>query len=45
MAFKLKGNYSNNQVEYEALIIGLEILLEMGIKSGEVYGDSQLVIR
>ena len=33
MAFKLEGNYSNNQIEYEALIIGLEILLEMGIKS------------
>ena len=32
MAFKLEGNYSNNQIEYEALIIGLEILLEMGIK-------------
>ena len=45
MAFKLEGNYSNNQIEYEALIIGLEILLEMGIKSVEVYGDSQLVIR
>ena len=45
MAFKLEGNYSNNQVEYEALIIGLEILLEIGIKSVEVYGDSQLVIR
>ena len=45
IAFKLEGNYSNNQIEYEALIIGLEILLEMGIKSVEVYGDSQLVIR
>ena len=45
MAFKLEGNYPNNQIEYEALIIGLEILLEMGIKSVEVYGDSQLVIR
>ena len=45
MAFKLEGNYSNNQIEYEALIIRLEILLETGIKSVEVYGDSQLVIR
>ena len=45
MAFKLEGNYSNNQIEYEALIIGLEMLLEMRIKSVEVYGDSQLVIR
>ena len=45
IAFKLEGNYFNNQIEYEALIIGLEILLEMGIKSVEVYGDSQLVIR
>ena len=45
MAFKLEGNYSNNQIEYEALIIGLEILLEMRIKSVEVYRDSQLVNR
>ena len=32
-------------IEYEARTIGLEILLEMGIKNVEVYGDSQLVIR
>ncbi|XP_024196443.1 uncharacterized protein LOC112199695 [Rosa chinensis] len=30
--------------EYEALIIGLEVLLEMGVKDVQICGDSQLVI-
>ena len=36
---------TNNVAEYEALIIGLEIALEMHIKSLQVFGDSQLIIR
>ncbi|XP_059630013.1 uncharacterized protein LOC132272978 [Cornus florida] len=35
---------SNNQAEYEALIIGLEILLEMTVKDVHIVGDSSLVI-
>ncbi|XP_024179270.1 uncharacterized protein LOC112185254 [Rosa chinensis] len=31
-------------VEYEALIIGLEVLLEMGVRDVQILGDSQLVI-
>lgn len=31
--------------EYEALIIGLEIALEMHIDSLQVFGDSQLIIK
>ena len=30
--------------EYQALILGLQIAIEIGIKSLDVYGDSQLVI-
>ncbi|KAM1305568.1 hypothetical protein ACFX2F_023088 [Malus domestica] len=37
-------NITNNQVEYEALIIGLGILMELGAIEVEVFGDSKLVI-
>src|SRR6185312_11824169 len=35
----------NNQVEYEALLFGLEILQSMGVKHAEVFGDSLLVVQ
>nr|XP_028959985.1 uncharacterized protein LOC114825434 [Malus domestica] len=35
---------TNNQAKYEALIIGLEILIELGAMEVEVLGDSKLVI-
>ncbi|KAM1084622.1 hypothetical protein ACFX19_023303 [Malus domestica] len=38
-----QGN-TNNQAEYEALIIGLEILIELGAMEVEVFGDSKLVV-
>ncbi|CAL8993116.1 unnamed protein product [Prunus brigantina] len=43
-AFQLDFRCTNNQAEYEALIIGLEILGEMKATRVLVYGDSQLVI-
>ena len=36
---------SNNQVEYQALIIGLRILLSIEAKVIKIGGDSQLVIK
>ncbi|CAL2227977.1 unnamed protein product [Prunus armeniaca] len=44
LAFQLDFKCTNNQAEYEALIIGLEILKEMKATCVLVYGDSQLVI-
>ena len=44
LAFRVEKVYSNNQVKYEALVLGLEILLQMGIKNVTIFGDSQLVI-
>ena len=44
LTFRVEKVCSNNQVEYEALVLGLEILLQMGIKNVTVFGDSQLVI-
>ena len=35
----------NNQVEYEALLFGLEFLESMGVKHVEAYGDSLLVVQ
>ncbi|KZV15875.1 hypothetical protein F511_30128 [Dorcoceras hygrometricum] len=35
----------NYQAEYKALVIGLEILKDMGAKYVTVSGDSQLVLR
>ena len=43
LASRVEKVYSNNQVEYEALVLGLEILLRMGIRNVEIFGDSQLV--
>lgn len=43
-SFQLDFECSNNQVEYEALIIGLEIILEMNAKNVEIIGNSQLII-
>ena len=35
---------SNNEAEYEALIVGLKLAKEMKVESLEIYCDSQLVI-
>jgi hypothetical protein len=40
----LKAHCTNNQAEYEALLIGLELLDYMGVKYVKVFGDSQLVV-
>ncbi|XP_024164021.1 uncharacterized protein LOC112171000 [Rosa chinensis] len=42
--FQLEFKCTNNQAEYEALIIGLEVLLELGVRDVQVRGDSLLVI-
>jgi len=35
---------SNNVAEYQALILGLHMVIGMGIKNLDVYGDSQLIL-
>ena len=41
---RLKFPPSNNEAEYEALIAGLRLAKEMGIKQAKVYSNSQLVV-
>ncbi|XP_024190469.1 uncharacterized protein LOC112194462 [Rosa chinensis] len=43
-SFQLEFKCTNNQAKYEALIIGLEVLLELGVRDVQVRGDSLLVI-
>ena len=45
LSFNLAFECTNNKIEYEALVIGLEILLELGEKYVRVIGDSQLVLQ
>jgi ribonuclease HI len=41
---RLHFSVSNNMTEYEALLSGLRIAIELGIKHLDVRGDSQLII-
>ncbi|XP_016192698.1 uncharacterized protein LOC107633604 [Arachis ipaensis] len=43
--FELKYPCSNNVAEYEALILGLEILISKGALKVQILGDSQLVLK
>ena len=42
---RLEEYCTNNQVEYEALLFGLEILQSMGVKHAKVFGDLLLVVQ
>ncbi|GKV46004.1 hypothetical protein SLEP1_g53027 [Rubroshorea leprosula] len=45
MSFQLDFNCTNNQAEYEALIIGLEVLVELKVPMVGIIGDSQLILK
>ena len=42
LIFRFKA--SNNEAEYEALIVGLELAKEMKVESLDIFSDSQLVV-
>lgn len=44
-SFQLDFDCSKNQAEYEALIIGLEILIKLKARNGHILGDSQLATK
>ena len=43
-AFSLIESCSNNVAEYNALLIGMQIVDEIGVKNLEAYGDSKLIV-
>ncbi|XP_016199434.1 uncharacterized protein LOC107640427 [Arachis ipaensis] len=43
--FEIKYPCSNNEAEYEALILGLEILINKGVLEVQILGNSQLVLK
>ena len=43
-AFSLTEPYSNNATEYNALLIGMQITDDIGVKNLEAYGDSKLIV-
>jgi ribonuclease HI len=43
-SYKLDFDFTNDMVEYEALMSGLKILKEMGARRIVVHGDSELII-
>ena len=44
LSYKLTFEYTNNVVEYEALLLGLHALKDLGAQKIRVLGDSELVI-
>lgn len=44
-SFKTQPPCYNNTAEYEALLLGLEIAVQSGIRNIHIKGDSQLVVR
>ncbi|RVW40597.1 hypothetical protein CK203_079193 [Vitis vinifera] len=45
LAFSDRHPATNNIIEYEACILGLETALELGIRQMKVFGDSNMVLR
>ena len=45
LSFNLAFEWTNNQAKYDALVIGFEILLDLGVKDVRIIRDSQLVLR
>ena len=43
-AFSLTESCFNNVAEYNALLIGMQLVEEIGIKHLEAYGDSKLIV-
>ena len=44
LSFNLSFKCTNNQAKYEALVISLEILIELRVQEVHIIGDSQLVL-
>jgi ribonuclease HI len=45
LSYKIDFNTTNNVVEYEALILGLEAAIKMQVTKLIMFGDSKLVVQ
>jgi ribonuclease HI len=45
LSYKLEFDTTNNVAEYEALVLGMRIAKEMGIKEITIFGDAELIIQ
>jgi ribonuclease HI len=44
LSIRLEFACTNNQVEYESLLHGLEYLSDLGERDMDVFGDSNLIV-
>jgi ribonuclease HI len=45
LSIRLEFACTNNQVEYEALLHGIEYLRDLGVRDVDVFGDSNLIVQ
>jgi ribonuclease HI len=45
VAIQLKFTITNNEAEYKAIITGMDMAKEMGVKNLEIRSDSYMVVR
>jgi ribonuclease HI len=45
LSIKLEFTCTNNQVEYESLLYGLEFFRDLGARKVDVFGDSNLIMQ
>ena len=45
LSYKLQFQTTNNTAEYEALILGMKVVKDLGVEQLVAYGDSELVIQ
>ena len=43
-SLRLEFRTTNNEVEYEAIIVGLKMAFKLGAKSVEIWSDSQVIV-
>jgi ribonuclease HI len=45
LSIRLELACTNNQVEYESLLHGLEFLIDLGARDVDVFGDSNFIVQ
>ena len=45
LSCRLEFEFTNNTVEYEALVQGLRKVIELKVENLKVYGDSEIIVK